>query len=164
VCPLSSVSVRRESRDLLRFSMECVDRSNIGLDDWHDGAANNGSRIGGRMRFPVILGAATALAACTTTAEYRGANANWSERSTRPPLSVAACIADNWGTQTHRFKALPNAKGQTLVLEGGPPEWPVVDAVVDIEGEGAGSVVRYGGRLRGIALPWVEGSVRGCLA
>lgn len=106
---------------------------------------------------------ALSVSACTTTADYRGTNSDWSERSTKPPLTVAACISDAWGTQTHRFKALPNVKGQTLVLEGGPPEWPVVDSVVDVETDGSGSIVRYGGRLRGIALPWVEGSVRGCL-
>ena len=51
----------------------------------------------------------------------------------------------------------------SLMLEGGPPEIPVVDAVVDIETAGKGSNVRYGGRLRGIVLPWVERGVAACV-
>lgn len=101
-----------------------------------------------------------------TTANYRGDKADWSRPSGKPPIEVAACISDAWGQNTQRHKSLPNPKGQTLVLEGGPPQMPVVDAVVDVEVEGKGSVVRYGGRLRDIADvtgPWVEGSVKQCL-
>lgn len=121
------------------------------------------------MRFARSLslcaGLATALAGCgvTTTSAYRNENADWSRPSTKPPLTIAACISDGWGRETSRFKSLPNVKGQTLVLEGGPPEIPVVDAVVDIETDGKGSTVRYGGRLRGIALAWVERSVLECI-
>lgn len=106
-----------------------------------------------------------ALAGCNqmTTANYRGDKADWSRTSSKTPIEVAACVSDAWGQESARFKSLPNAKGQTLVLEGGPPEIPVVDAVVDIETAGKGSSVRYGGRLRGIALPWVERSVEACV-
>ena len=117
------------------------------------------------MRFGLLAVVALMLGACnaTTTAGYRGANADWTRPSAKPPIEVAACISDAWGRESSRFKSLPNAKGQTLVLDGGPPELPVVDAVVDVEAEGKGSVVRYGGRLRDIALPWVERSVTGCI-
>lgn len=120
------------------------------------------------MRPGLMIAAGTigmALAGCNqmTTANYRGDKADWSRPSAKPPIEVAACISDGWGQHTHRHKSLPNPKGQTLVLEGGPPEIPVVDAVVDIETAGRGSVVRYGGRLGGIALSWVEGSVDRCL-
>ena len=115
---------------------------------------------------PMVAGVAgLALAGCNamTTAAYRQENADWSRPSTKPPIEVAACISDAWGRESSRFKSLPNAKGQTLVLEGGPPEIPVVDAVVDIETVGKGSTVKYGGRMRGLALPWVERSVAGCI-
>lgn len=105
------------------------------------------------------------LAGCNqmTTANYRGDKADWSRPSAKPPIEVVACISDGWGQHTHRHKSLPNPKGQTLVLEGGPPEIPVVDAVVDIETAGKGSVVRYGGRLSGLAISWVEDSVDRCV-
>lgn len=66
---------------------------------------------------------------------------DWLRPSAKPPIELAACISDGWGQHTHR-RSLPNPKGQTLVLEGGPPEIPVVDAVVDIETAGKGSVNR----------------------
>lgn len=120
------------------------------------------------MRPGIVMAAGIAglaLAGCQaqTTAGYRGANADWTRTSAKSPIEVAACVSDAWGQESARFKSLPNAKGQTLVLEGGPPEIPVVDAVVDIEAAGKGSCVRYGGRLRGIALPWIERGVASCV-
>ena len=64
--------------------------------------------------------------------------------------------APGWGQFTPS-----NPRGQTLVLEGGPPEIPMVDAVVDIDAAGKGPVVRYGGRLRGVPLSWVRVRMRG---
>lgn len=109
------------------------------------------------------LALVSVLVSGCNTAGYRGSNADWVRPSSKSPIEVASCISDAWGRENHRFKSLPNAKGQTVVLEGGPPEIPVVDAVVDIETSRSGSNVRYGGRMRGIALSWVEGGVTGCL-
>lgn len=119
-----------------------------------------------RLGLMTVTGIASlVLASCNqmTTANYRGDKADWTRTSSKPPIEVAACISDAWGQESARFKSLPNAKGQTLVLEGGPPEIPVVDAVVDIEAAEKGSSVRYGGRLRGIALPWIERGVAACV-
>lgn len=120
------------------------------------------------MRPGLLIAAGTlgvALAGCNqmTTANYRGDKADWSRPSAKPPLEVAACISDGWGQFSHRFKSLPNAKGQTLVLEGGPPEIPVVDAVVDIETAGKGSSVRYGGRVFVVGNKAAEDAVIACL-
>ena len=116
------------------------------------------------MRKLIAVSVVLLMTGCTSnTADLAGANSDWTRQSKRTPVEVAGCIADAWGQNTSRISSLPKPGGFTLVLIGGPPELPVTDAVVTVVESAAGSTVQYGGRLRGIALPWVEGSVTGCL-
>ena len=109
------------------------------------------------------IGMALATSACTP-ASYRGDKADWTKTSARVPADIASCIADGWDAGQHRHKMRPNPKGYTLVIEGGAPEAPWVDAVVDVEAQGKGSEVRYGGRLRSMPTDWgAEAPVLGCL-
>lgn len=116
------------------------------------------------MRKLIAVSAALLMTGCASnTADLAGANSDWTRQSGKKPIEVAGCISDAWGQNTSRISSLPKPGGFTLVLMGGPPELPVTDAVVTVVESAAGSTVQYGGRLRGIALPWVEGSVTRCI-
>ena len=117
-----------------------------------------------QMRIILPLGFIGLLAACSAnTADYTGANADWTRSSSKPVTAITGCIADNWGQYSSQISSIPKSGGYTLILMGGPADFPQTDAVVSVTATSGGSTVQYGGRLRGLALSWIEGSVTKCL-
>ena len=111
-------------------------------------------------KFVLLL--AIGASACTTVSDLRTSDPFVEGRSGKEVQQIASCIAAQWEARSGVTNSTPRPNGQSLALTYTMFSSPLPAAVVDIDAEGEGSIIKAYAR-KGDRSDKLRSEVTGCL-